>query len=456
MSEPLTCPVAAEPVEEAPRLVSESGCPISPSDATADSDGEAGAVVEHDPIKLPPYSHELEWPEGLEPFKVVDDGSQGDPYAHYQWMLENAPVLRCHTPQSDVWFITRYDDVRKGLRAPKVFSSQVVDPVPLTFLTLLDAPNHGRLRQVVAQAFTPKAVATFEDRVRENANKYLDRMLAAGGGDAVDHYAIPLSMSTISALLDVPNPDFDKLKFWSDETFSYFGRLARNANGTGTDEQSAFEFFDFLKENLERLHAEENQSVGGQIARMWKDGLLSEKEAKELCAFVFVAGHDTTTILIANAFRVFAEKPELLARIRETPGDTELFMEELARYRGTVQRVSRITTGDVEVAGVVLPKGSVVRLMPAAANWDNRKYPNAAEFDIDRRPEGHLGFGHGVHSCLGAPLARLETTVTIELLAHRLANLALDPTKPIEYVRGNNLTNSGPEHLFVTMEKSDA
>jgi len=196
--------------------------------------------------------------------------------------------------------------------------------------------------------------------------------------------------------------------------------------------------------------------VGGQIARMWKEGLLTEKEAKELCAFVFVAGHDTTTILIANAFRVFAENPELLARVRNAPEDAELFMEELARYRGTVQRVSRITTEEVEVCGVALPKGSVVRLMPAAANWDNRKYSNAAVFDIDRKPEGHLGFGHGVHSCLGAPLARLETTATIRLLAQRLAGMTLDAAKPIEYVRGNNLTNSGPEHLFVTMEKFNA
>ena len=154
--------------------------------------------------ELPRYSHELAWPEGMAPFKVVDDGTQGDPYAHYAWMRENAPVLRAASPVSDVWFISRYDDVRKAMRAPKVFSSQVVDPVPLTFLTLFDAPNHTRLRQVVAQAFTPKAIARFEDRVRENAHKYLDPMIAAGGGDAVEDYAIPLSMSTISALLDVP------------------------------------------------------------------------------------------------------------------------------------------------------------------------------------------------------------------------------------------------------------
>ena len=408
------------------------------------------------PAALSPYSHELAWPDGMAPFKVVDDGTQGDPYAHYAWMRDNAPVLRAASPVSDVWFISRYEDVRKAMRAPKVFSSQVVDPVPLTFLTLFDAPNHTRLRQVVAQAFTPKAIARFEDRVRENAHKYLDPMIAVGGGDAVDDYAIPLSMSTISALLDVPASDFEKMKFWSDETFSYFGRLARNAQGTGTDEQSTFEFFAYLKDTMERLYREESESVGGHIARMWKEGLLSEKEAKELCAFVFVAGHDTTTILLANAFRVFSEQPGLLDRIRRNPADANLFVEELARFRGTVQRASRITTEDVEVAGVRIPASAIVRLLPAAANRDSAKYPDGETFNIDRNTDGHLGFGHGVHSCLGAPLARLETVVTVELLAAKLGSLTLNNDKPIEYVRGNNLTNSGPEHLYVELEKFNA
>jgi cytochrome P450 len=421
--------------------------------ATAD-DGAAPHATAHPGAvqPLPPYSHELHWPEGLEPFKVVDDGSQGDPYPHYRWMLDNAPVLRAASPVSDVWFISRYDDVRKALRAPKIFSSEVVKPVPLTFLTLIDAPDHTRLRQIVAKAFTPKAIGLFEDRIRETAERMLDSVVARGGGDVVEDYAIPLSMSTISGLLDVPAEDFEKMKFWSDETFSYFGRLARNAPGTGTDEQSAHEFFAYLKDTMERLYAEGNESVGGHIARMWKDGQLTEKEAKELCAFVFIAGHDTTTILLANAFRVVAEQPELLSRLHDAPADAEPFVEELARFRGTVQRVSRITTEQVEVAGVTLPKGAIVRLMPAAANHDSAKYPNPEVFDIDRDTSGHLGFGHGVHSCLGAPLARLETKVTAELLGWRLGAVQLDPNHEIEYVRGNNLTNSGPERLVVRVE----
>ncbi|WP_042264432.1 benzoate 1,2-dioxygenase electron transfer component BenC [Paraburkholderia heleia] len=400
---------------------------------------------------LAAYSHELDWPEGLEPFKVVDDGSQGDPYEHYRWMREHAPVLRCQSATSDVWFLSRYDDVYQAIRNPKLFSSEVVSPPPLTFLTLFDAPDHSRLRKIVQPSFLPLALDPFIEQIAQRAEDLLDALIAKGGGDVVNDFAIPLSISTISAMIDVPNEDEEKMKFWSDETFSYFGRLARNAPGTGTDEQSARAFFAYLKEAMERLALTDSQSIGGHIARMWKDGLLSEKEAKELCAFVFIAGHDTTTILVANAFRMLAEQPHLLGRIRANPADADRFVEEVARYRGTVQRVSRITTEATTVAGVDLPKGAVVRLLLSAANRDSRKFADGETFDIDRDSSGHLGFGNGMHKCLGAPLAKLETLIATKALARKIGAIALDQAHPIQYVRGNNLTNSGPEHLFVKL-----
>ena len=217
----------------------------------------------------------------------------------------------------------------------------MVNPPPLTFLTLYDPPEHSGLRKVIQPSFMPNALEPFVEQITDKAAGLLDSILAKGGGDIVDDYAIPLSISTISTMIGVPGEDEDKMKFWSDETFSFFGRLARNAPGTGTDEQSSMEFFAYLKDALQRLYVEGSQSIGGHIARMWKEGLLTEKEAKELCAFAFIAGHDTTTILVANAFRMFAEQPDLVARVRQAPDDAERFIEEVARYRGTVQRVSR-------------------------------------------------------------------------------------------------------------------
>ncbi|MGF6447626.1 benzoate 1,2-dioxygenase electron transfer component BenC [Paraburkholderia youngii] len=410
------------------------------------------AMIDQAPATaLPPYSHELKWPEGMEPFKVVDDGSQGDPYAHYEWMRENAPVLRCQSTTSDVWFLSRYEDVFKAVRNTKLFSSEVVKPVPLTFLTLFDGEAHSRLRTILQPSFTPLAIDPFVEAVTARANELLDAMIARGGGDVVQDFSIPLSIRTISAMLDVPAEDEEKMKFWSDETFSYFGRIARNALGTGTDEQSANDFWEYLRVQMLKLMDTDSQSIGAHIARMWKDGLLSEKEAKELCSFVFIAGHDTTTILVANAFRMMAEQPHHLERLRANMDDCEKFVEETARYRGTVQRVSRVTTADTTVAGVHIPKGSIIRLLLSSANRDSRKFPDGETFNIDRDNEAHMGFGNGMHKCLGMPLAKLETLLSVRALAQKVGSISLDATKEIKYVRGNNLTNSGPEHLFVKL-----
>ncbi|MGF6732955.1 benzoate/toluate 1,2-dioxygenase reductase subunit [Paraburkholderia youngii] len=410
------------------------------------------AMIDQAPATgLPPYSHELKWPEGMEPFKVVDDGSQGDPYAHYEWMRENAPVLRCQSTTSDVWFISRYEDVFKAVRNTKLFSSEVVKPVPLTFLTLFDGEAHSRLRTILQPSFTPLAIDPFVEAVTARANELLDAMIAKGGGDVVQDFSIPLSIRTISAMLDVPAEDEEKMKFWSDETFSYFGRIARNALGTGTDEQSANDFWEYLRVQMLKLMDTDSQSIGAHIARMWKDGLLSEKEAKELCSFVFIAGHDTTTILVANAFRMMAEQPHHLERLRANMDDCDKFVEETARYRGTVQRVSRVTTADTTVAGVHIPKGSIIRLLLSSANRDSRKFPDGETFNIDRDNEAHMGFGNGMHKCLGMPLAKLETLLSVRALAQKVGSISLDATKEIKYVRGNNLTNSGPEHLFVKL-----
>ncbi|MBB5426031.1 cytochrome P450/NAD(P)H-flavin reductase [Paraburkholderia sp. JPY158] len=410
------------------------------------------AMIDQAPATaFPTYSHELEWPEGMEPFKVVDDGSQGDPYAHYEWMRENAPVLRCQSTTSDVWFLSRYEDVFKAVRNTKLFSSEVVKPVPLTFLTLFDGEAHSRLRMILQPSFTPLAIDPFVEAVTARANELLDAMIAKGGGDVVQDFSIPLSIRTISAMLDVPAEDEEKMKFWSDETFSYFGRIARNALGTGTDEQSANDFWEYLRVQMLKLMDTDSQSIGAHIARMWKDGLLSEKEAKELCSFVFIAGHDTTTILVANAFRMMAEQPHHLERLRANMDDCEKFVEETARYRGTVQRVSRVTTADTTVAGVHIPKGSIIRLLLSSANRDSRKFPDGETFNIDRDNDAHMGFGNGMHKCLGMPLAKLETLLSVRALAQKVGSISLDATKEIKYVRGNNLTNSGPEHLFVKL-----
>lgn len=406
---------------------------------------------------LPPYSHELDWPEGLEPYRIIDEtGTQGEPYAHYAWMRANAPVLRVRHDTGDVWMVARHEDVRWALRKPKIFRSQVNDVQELAFLTLMDAPDHSRLRKVVAAAFTPKAIGLVEDRVREVATAKLDKMIASGGGEVIEAYARPLTMATISSILDVPIDDLDRVGFLSDQMFIYFARLARSAPGTADDERYTREFFAYLHENLLRLYREKSESVGGHIARSWlDDGLISEKEAIELCGFVFVSGFETTTRLMGGGFRELAYDPSLLRRLGDNPADGERFVEELVRMRGPVHRTVRRTSEDVEIRGVTIPAGSIVRLLIASANRDESVWPNADKFDIDREAEGHFGFGYGIHSCLGAPLARLETRVTAELLGQKVASVAFDHDRDLVYLKGNSMT-TGPESLRVDLVPTGA
>ncbi|TQC48826.1 cytochrome P450 [Rhodococcus sp. WS4] len=402
------------------------------------------------------YSHELNWPDGLVPMKFVDDdGSMSEPFAQYAWLRGNAPAVRLKTEGEDVWMITRYDDVRAGSRNPKVFRSHAGggDAPRFTFLPQFDAPEHTRLRRAYAEAFNPKSVALVEDSVRARAQVLLDAFLAEGSGDIVEQVAMPLTMYTIGSIMEVPVEDIDKMKAWSDDALLVHA-AGRGLPSTPTAERNAEEFFEYLQNLLEELYAKGSPSVGGHIARLWKEGVLTDKEARELTGFLFVAGHDTTTLLIGNAVRQLVEEPALLERLRENPGDAVAFVEEIVRYHGTVHRTSRRVAENVVIDGTTIPAGSFVRLVVASANRDGSRFENPDVFDIDRANSGHVGFGHGVHSCIGAPLARLEARIAVELMAKTFGSIEFDSRQPVELMRGHMIT-LGAKHVVVKVRPVD-
>ncbi|TCV69307.1 cytochrome P450 [Neorhizobium sp. S3-V5DH] len=404
-------------------------------------------------VPLPPYSHELNWPKGLAPYRLIDaDGAQGEPYAHYAWLRENAPVMRVKHGELDVWIVTRHDDVRAALRKPKLFQSQVTDNRELAFITAMDNPDHARLRQVVASAFTPKVVASVEGQVRETASKLLDDMIGAGGGEVVSSLARPLTLTTISNLVGLPVHDFHQVNHWCEQTFVYFARLARNAPGSENDEKDAREFFQYVNGHLRRLHKEGSSSVGGSLARAWlDDGTISEKEATELCAFVFIAGFETSTRLIASSFLELQHNPLLLEKLRVDPDAPRRFVEELVRMRGPTHRSVRRTTEDAEIGGYLAPRHTLVRLMIASANRDHLVWLDGDTFNIDRDATDHFGFGYGIHGCLGAPLARLEMRTLSRLFGQKLKQVTFDPDRDLVFLKGNSMIN-GPETLRIDIK----
>lgn len=394
-----------------------------------------------------PYIHELDWPTDLTPIKNIDDdGSMAEPFEQYAWMRKNAPAARLQTDGEDVWMITRYVDVRKASRTPDVFSSQISDGVQPTFLTLFDGQEHARLRHVYAAAFNPKSIALVEDRVRQRARSLVETLVADGSGDVVEGICIPLTMATIGGIMDVPSSDIPKMKFWSNELL----KLHAGNRGLPTAPSAAENterFFDYLQGRLDQLYVEESDSVGGHLAKMWKNGRITAKEAREMCAFLFMAGHDTTSFLIANGVRELIAHQDLLMRIRSNPDDSALFVEELARLRGPVHRTVRRLKQDATVSGVRIPAGALVRLVIASANRDESKFPRPDEFDIDRDTSGHLGFGFGVHSCIGAPLARLESRALFEALSARVDEIKFLKTHLMRLSPGHSVT-LGPTELY--------
>jgi cytochrome P450 len=262
-------------------------------------------------------------------------------------------------------------------------------------------------------------------------------------------------MTTISNLVGVPVHDFHQLNHWCEQTFVYFARLARNAPGSENDERNAREFFQYVNRHLRRLYEEGSSSVGGSLARAWlDDGTISEKEATELCAFVFIAGFETTTRLIAGSFLELQNNRLLLEKLRVDPDAPRRFVEELVRMRGPTHRSVRRTAVDVEIGGYLAPRHTLVRLMIASANRDHLVWPNGDTFDIDRDATDHFGFGYGIHGCLGAPLARLEMRTLAQLFGEKLKRVNFDPDRDLVFLKGNSMIN-GPETLRVDIEPLD-
>jgi len=347
-----------------------------------------------------------------------------DPYPAYRELRANAPVY--WSAEASSWVLSRYDDISAALADPLTYSSASgVYPTPagmdmtqmlLPMLLMSDPPRHTQLRQLVSRAFTPRRIATLELSVHTIVRDLLDEVPAAGAWDFVSGFSGPLPAFVIADLLGIPREDQDHFRTLS--TTLVQSNPMQDQMGVGMEAAAAL--YDYLSTFLAERRAQPGDDLMTALVQAEVDGQhLSEEELLGFCFLLLVAGHETTTNLLSNSVIVLAAHPESRRQLQVEPDLVPPAIEELLRYDSPVQGIGRTLTRPVELHGQRMNPGDSVLLLFGSANRDYRAFNDAEVFDIARRPERHLALGRGIHFCLGASLARMETRIALAALLDR-------------------------------------
>jgi len=378
-------------------------------------------------------------------FNPIDPTFAQKPRDFYELARREAPV--CYVPHFDMWLVSRYDDIVTVLRDPHRFSSsKAAEPpeaLPPEVLTILqegyppagaivgtDPPMHQRIRALVSGAFSPRRIAAMEPSVRAIADELIDCFSAQGSADLVEQFAYPLPMTVIIDMLGIPRSHMGQVKSWHDALFGSMFVV-----GVPTEQRVEFAregvtYQHYLGDIVadRRISPRDDFITALVEARAFDAEPLSTGEIVWILIFLVTAGHETTTNLIANMMMLLLEDP---AQWKAVVGNPSLFtaaVEETLRVEAPFLLMRRTTTEQVELGGVVIPKGAAVGLLNGSGGIDENVFNSGARFDIRHpHPKPHLGFGSGIHYCVGALLARQEGRIALQSLSERLPNLRLAP-----------------------------
>ncbi|WP_258534768.1 cytochrome P450 [Streptomyces sp. PT12] len=389
---------------------------------------------------------------------AADFGALGEeftrnPYPVYAGLRARGPVHRVRVPEgAEGWLVVGYEACRAALTDPALSKSwrDASPALPLTRLSagenLLSSnpPDHTRLRRLVAREFTTRRIEGLAPRVAALTGELLDAMLARAEGraDLVDALAFPLAMGIICELLGVPSLDRAAFRGWAEDALSSPDQETRTA-ATGS-----------MTRYLVAMVAEKRGLPGDDLMSALirttdeAGDRLSPDELIGMAWLLLVTGFETTVNLIASGVLTLLRHPEQLAALRAEPGLVDNAVEEVLRYEGPVETTTyRFTTTPVEIGGVTVPGGGELVLIALAdADRDPARFAEPQRFDIRRPTGGHLAFGHGVHYCLGAPLARLQARIVLNALLARCPGLAL-AVDPTELSWRHGLLIRGPRRL---------
>lgn len=375
-------------------------------------------------------------PAGVPP--LFSPAFLADPYPTYAMLREMSPVHRIATPQGfDMWLLTRYEDVRRAVTDPRFSRNLRLAPPEATALTgdpespvnrnllTLDPPDHTRVRSLVQSAFTGRRVRELTGRVETVLDGLLSTAPRDEPIDLIASVAYPLPITLICELLGVPVTDRDDFREWTSGLVSTAGTDSLRLLRQSQEELLAY-FLDLVQRKRERPGED---LLSALVAVRDGEARLSESELVGMAFMLLVAGHETTVNLIATGTQLLLTHPAERAAVAADPTLLEPAIDEILRFDGPAGIAFMVAAEEVELPGGTVPRGAVTAALWHAANRDPERFADPDVFRVRRGERGHLGFGHGVHRCIGAPLARMETRIALREILRRFprARVAVPP-----------------------------
>ncbi len=380
-------------------------------------------------------------------------------------LREAGPVHEIPFPPTETaWLITRYDEARRALNDPRLakgplrtalragpgaLPAQTLDAIGSHMLNT-DPPDHTRLRRLVSAAFTARRIEGLRSRVRAISDELIDELATKDQADLIDDYAFPLPFTVICELIGVPEVDRASFRAWSNVLVS--GDASRGESRADEERHAATSMIAYVRELVERRRAEPDDALMSGLVQTTDAGdQLTEDELTSLVFLLLVAGHETTVNLIGNGMYLLLSQTDRADALRADPGLIPAAVEEILRYESPVKTSTlRITTEPVTIGEVTIPAGKIVMISLMAANRDPEAFPDADTLEWEREGRQHLAFGHGLHYCLGAPLAKLEGEIAIGSLLDRFP--AMRPAKALSELEWRpGLLLRGLQHLPVVL-----
>jgi cytochrome P450 PksS len=369
-------------------------------------------------------------------------------YPLFKRMRSEDPVHYCES--GGYWILTRYRDVEAALRDERLSSNkkplhinqlgsldvkEIQNFLALTsnMISEKDPPEHTRLRKLANPGFTTRAIESWRSIIENTTDRLLDKVQNQGGMDVVSDLSVPLPGFILPEIMGVPETDRANLLEWASDIGTFFGaaggstiemeELARKA------EKAAVQFSALIRQLIEQRRRQPGTDMISLLSVAYQEQGFNLEEVPSLCIEILNAGLLTTTDQISNGVNALLSHPDQLQKLKKNPSLINSAVEEILRFDTSVPFFFRIAKQDLRIGGKDITVGSVIALGLAAANHDPEKFEEPEVFDITRTPNEHLGFGSGIHFCVGAVLARMELTICLTTLLRRLPNLCFDPDK---------------------------